>query len=253
MNATAAAPAIRVQHLTKRFQYWSERPSTLKSVLVNAAKGKFNFGEKTEFTAFEDVSFDIAPGEFVGIMGRNGAGKSTLLKLISGIYTPTAGSIQVNGRIAPLIELGAGFHPELSGYENIFLNASILGFGKKAAEEALPKILDFAEIGDKIYMPVKKYSSGMMVRLGFSVATHLHAPILLVDEVLAVGDAGFREKCLAKIEEMHRAGHTIVLVTHSPDQVRKHCSRCIVIGSQRKLYDGPPDGGAAAYLEATHT
>ena len=257
MNANSAdrptaRPAIQVRNVTKRFQYWSERPSTLKSVLVNAARGKFNFGEKKEFTAFADVSLDIAPGEFVSIMGRNGAGKSTLLKLISGIYTPTRGSIQVDGRIAPLIELGAGFHPDLSGYENIFLNASILGFGKKAAEEALPRILDFAEIGDKIYMPVKKYSSGMLVRLGFAVATHLDAPILLVDEVLAVGDAGFREKCLTKIEELHRAGRTIVLVTHNPEQVKRHCSRCIVIGDQKKLYDGPSEGGAAAYLEATH-
>lgn len=249
---SATAPVIRTTDLTKRFHYWSERPSTLKTLLVNLARGKFNFGEKQEFLAFEGVSFEIGRGEFVGIMGRNGAGKSTLLKLLSGIYTPTRGKVEIHGRIAPLIELGAGFHPDLSGYENIFLNASILGFGRKDTMAALPKILEFAEIGEKIYMPVKKYSSGMLVRLGFAVATHLDSEILLVDEVLAVGDAGFREKCLNKIEELHRAGRTIVLVTHNPEQVRDHCSRCIVIGEQKKLYDGPPEGGVSKYLEATH-
>lgn len=252
MSNSASTTVIHARGLTKRFQYWSERPSTLKTFLVNVARGKFNFGEKKEFLAFEDVNFDIRKGEFVGIMGRNGAGKSTLLKLISGIYTPTKGEVVSHGRIAPLIELGAGFHPDLSGYENIFLNASILGFGRKETEAALPQILEFAEIGEKIHMPVKKYSSGMLVRLGFSVATHLEAPILLVDEVLAVGDAGFREKCLRKIDELHDAGRTIVLVTHHADQVLKHCSRCIVIGDQRKLYDGPPEQGVTIYLEATH-
>lgn len=198
--------------------------------------------------ALTDVSFAVAPGEMLFVTGHSGAGKSTLLKLISSIYAPTSGTVSAHGQIAPLIELGAGFHPELSGYENIFLNAAVLGFGRKATLDALPKILEFAELGDKIYMPVKKYSSGMLVRLGFSIASHLDAPILLVDEVLAVGDAGFQEKCLARIRYLHSRGTTIILVTHNPAAVAKNCNRCIVIGDQRKLYDGPAEEGVQVYL-----
>ncbi len=242
-------PSIEVKNLTKFFHYWSDRPTSIKSVLVDALRFRLKLGQRKTFCALEDVSFDIHPGEFVGIMGRNGAGKSTILKLICGIYTPTSGSVHSRGTIAPLIELGAGFHADLSGYENIFLNASILGFGRKATQEALPQILEFADLGDMIYMPIKNYSSGMLVKLGFSVATHLPAPILLVDEVLAVGDAGFQEKCLRKIESLHREGRTIVLITHNPSDVLKHCSRCIVIADHKKIFDGPAARGAEIYLE----
>ena len=247
---TDSTPVIEVIGLEKQFRYWSERPTSFKSLLIDAARGKFHFGVKEHFTALKNIDFSIRKGEFVGIMGRNGAGKSTLLKLICGIYTPTAGTIRVTETIAPLIELGAGFHGDLSGYENIFLNAAILGFGRDATNAALDKILEFSELGDMIGMPVKNYSSGMLVRLGFSIATHLTAPILLIDEVLAVGDAGFQAKCLNKIHELHAEGRTVVLITHSAEAVRENCDRCIVIDRHQKVYDGPASGGVDMYLQA---
>jgi ABC-type polysaccharide/polyol phosphate transport system ATPase subunit len=241
-------PVIEVKNLTKSFDHWMDQPHSLKNLLTRVSKGNWNpFAVGKQFTVLKDVSFDIFPGEFVGIMGRNGAGKSTLLKLISGIYTPTRGSIETRGVIAPLIELGAGFHPDLSGYENIFLNAAILGFGKKATEAIIPEILDFSELGEQIHKPIRNYSSGMMARLGFSVAINLSAPVLLVDEILSVGDAGFQAKCLAKIDKMHGEGRTIVLITHDPWAIQRHCSRCIVIDHCEKVYDGNAQEGAEQY------
>jgi ABC-type polysaccharide/polyol phosphate transport system ATPase subunit len=240
-------PVISVRNVRKDFKFWNERPNSMKTLLVDVLRGRFQFGSFKKFNALDDISLDVYPGEFVGLMGRNGAGKSTLFKLISGIYTPTSGSIKVGATVAPLIELGAGFHDELSGYENIFLNAAILGFGQKVTQEALPKILEFADLGEHINMPVRKYSSGMLIRLAFSIATHLTAPILLIDEVLAVGDYSFQKKCLAKIHELHAKGTTILLVTHSPDSVRAHCSRCIVIDQHKKIYDGPAAAGVSIY------
>jgi len=241
-------PVIEVKNLTKSFDHWLDQPHSFKNLLMRVSKGNLNpFAVGKQFMVLKDVSFNIFPGEFVGIMGRNGAGKSTLLKLISGIYSPTSGSIETRAVIAPLIELGAGFHPDLSGYENIFLNAAILGFGKKATEAIIPEILEFSELGEQIHKPIRNYSSGMMARLGFSVAINLAAPVLLVDEILAVGDAGFQAKCLAKIDKMHREGRTIVLITHNPDAIEKHCSRCIVIENCEKVYDGNAKEGAEYY------
>jgi ABC-type polysaccharide/polyol phosphate transport system ATPase subunit len=240
---------IHVDNVTKKFRYWDDRPTSLKTVLVNIARLKFDFGQRREFYTLRNVSFEVKKGDFLGIMGRNGAGKSTLFKLISGIYHPTSGSVRVTEQIAPLIELGAGFHGDLSGYENIFLNAAVLGFGRKVTLEAIPAILDFAELGEKIHMPVKNYSSGMLVRLAFSVATHLAAPILLIDEILGVGDAGFQAKCLRKIHELHNEGRTVILVTHDPAAVRNHCNRCIVIEKQEKVFDGDPIRGTDEYLK----
>lgn len=205
------------------------------------------FGNGQKFTVLEDVSFDIYPGEFVGIMGRNGAGKSTLLRLISGIYLPTSGSVVTSETIAPLIALGAGFHPDLTGYENIFLNAAILGFGKKATEIIAPKVIEFSELGDQVHMPVRNFSSGMIARLGFSVAVHIDAPVMLIDEILSVGDFGFQQKCLNKIRELHISGRTIVLITHDPSSVETHCTRCIVIDHTRKVFDGEPKEGSEYY------
>ena len=249
-NSNSKEVVIRVSGLTKRFRYWDDRPTSFKTVLINLLRGQLTFGERQEFTVIEDTSFVINKGDFIGIMGRNGVGKSTLLKLICGIYTPTMGEIQVSEPIAPLIELGAGFHPDLSGYENIFLNAAILGFGRKATLNAVDQILEFSELGEKIWMPMKNYSSGMLVRLGFSIATHLAAPILLIDEVLAVGDVGFQAKSLKKIHELHAEGRTIVLITHDPASVREHCNRCIVIDHRKKIYDGLPGEGVEVYLQA---
>ena len=166
-------PIIQVNHVSKQFRYWNDRPRSLKSVLVDLMKGQWNWGNREVYTALSDVSFDIHPGEFVGIMGRNGAGKSTLLKLICGIYAPSEGSISLQHPIAPLIELGAGFSDDLSGHENIFLNAAVLGLGRKAVLSIIDEVIEFSGLGDKIFMPVKNYSSGMLCRLGFAIASHI--------------------------------------------------------------------------------
>ena len=245
MNAILK-PVISIKNLNKTFSFSAERITNLKSYLNHLVRGDVIPPEQ-DFLVLDQVSFDIFPGEFVGIMGKNGAGKSTLLKLISGIYTPTSGSIETIGVIAPLIELGAGFHPDLTGLENIHLNASILGFGKKVTDEAVPKIIEFSELGSHIHRSIRNYSSGMLVRLGFSIATHLEAPILLVDEVLAVGDVGFQKKCIEKIQELHQAGRTIILITHAPEAVRRYCTRCIVIDQQKKIFDGAPTEGVRIY------
>ena len=242
-------PIISIRHVHKKFQFLEDRPNDLKKVLIRFAKFNFSMGVPREFSVLNDVSFDVFPGDFVGIMGRNGAGKSTILKLISGIYQPTTGQIEIGGRIAPLLELGAGFQDDFSGYENIFLNAAILGYGRKQTLETVEKIIEFSELGEMINLPVKKYSSGMLVRLGFSIAVHLNAPILLFDEVLAVGDAGFQEKCLNRIKQLHKEGRTIILVTHSADAVEQHCTRCILIENHQKAYDGDAKSGARRYLE----
>lgn len=249
MEHKSQAPAvIEVNQLSKSFRFISDRPETLKTLLVKLASLKMKRTPRQKFNVLNNVTFQINKGDFVGIMGRNGAGKSTLLKLLCGIYLPTSGTIKISDRVAPLIELGAGFNPELSGFENIYLNAAILGFGRAQTKQALPEILEFCELGEHIYVPVKNYSSGMLVRLGFSIATHLEAPILLVDEVLAVGDVGFQKKCLKKIHELHSQGRTIVLITHSPEAVKEHCNRCIVIDEHTKIFDGAPEEGANLYI-----
>lgn len=244
--------AIKVENISKNFRLWTDPPRSVKKLLIDLLLGRVNLGTRNHFCALKPLSFEIQKGEFVGIMGRNGAGKSTLLKLISGIYAPSSGTIEVHGRIAPLIELGAGFHGDLSGRENIYLNAAILGFGRAAAQAALPKIIEFSELGEFIDMPVRTYSSGMNVRLGFSTAVHLEAPILLLDEVLAVGDMGFQEKCLKKVQELHQEGRTIIFITHDASAVQSNCSRCIVIDHHEKVFDGDVERGVQLYTELFH-
>lgn len=200
-------------------------------------------------TVLNDVSFQIHEGEFVGIMGKNGVGKSTLLKIISGIYQPNSGEIKVHGRIAPVLELGAGFADELSGYENIFLNASILGYSRKQVFDHVDEIIEFSELKDQIYDPVRNYSSGMMVRLAFSIACHLNAELLLFDEVLAVGDIGFQAKCLKKILELNAKGASIILVSHSPEQIATYCSRCLLIDKGKLVFDGSAQEGIQRYQD----
>lgn len=240
-------PVISFTNVTKSFHLWQERPNSVKKILTDALKAKIDLGRKHEFQVLKDISFNIYPKEFVGIMGRNGAGKSTMLKLISGIYTPTEGQICVDGKIAPLLELGAGFSEELSGYENIFLNAAILGFGKRHLESLVKPILEFSELGEHIFKPVRTYSSGMLIRLGFSIAVHLDAPIFLFDEVLAVGDVGFQKKCIEKILEIYRSGKSIILVTHSPELIKSYCNRCILIEGGSLVFDGDPNLGTQKY------
>ena len=242
-------PAVEVNHVSKTFEIWEGKPNSIKAILAELLRFKLTFGKKIQKTVLTDLSFKVFSGEFVGIMGRNGVGKSTFLKLLSNIYKPTTGTISTHGKIVPLLELGAGFSPDLSGYENIFLNASILGFSKLEIESKLERIIEFADLGENLYQPVKNFSSGMLVRLGFSVAAHVDADILLFDEILAVGDAGFQKKCLNKIQQLSEMNKTIILVTHSADQVVKFCNRCIVFDSNGLIFDGDPVVGVQKYGE----
>jgi len=225
---------IRFENVSKRFK--RGRKLLLKEVLVNVFRP-----DPTEwFWALRDTGFTIKRGESVGIIGPNGSGKSTVLKLISGFMIPDKGKVEVNGRVSPLIELGAGFHPELTGRENIYLNGVILGLSRKEVKERFDSIVSFAEIEDFIDTPVKHYSSGMYMRLGFSVAVHVDPDILLVDELLAVGDANFQAKCMQKMKEFKKRGVAIVLVSHNLDIVESFCDRAFYIDKGKLLSSGDP-------------
>ena len=217
---------IRFDGVSKRFTLHHERPRSMQELLLNLLRARRQ-GSKEEYWALRDVSFVVEQGEMVGIIGPNGAGKSTVLKLIPRIIEPTAGKIQVQGRVGALLELGAGFHPDLTGRENIYLNGSILGLSQKEIDQQIGDIIGFAEIERFVDVPVRHYSSGMLVRLGFSVAAHTRPDILLIDEVLAVGDAAFREKCMDKIAEFRRGECTILLVSHDLEYVQDLCSQVV--------------------------
>ncbi|MCK5035528.1 MAG: ABC transporter ATP-binding protein [Candidatus Sabulitectum sp.] len=211
------------------------------------------FGRKTSrdwFRALDHASFQISPGESVALVGSNGAGKSTTLKLLAGIYSPTSGKVGTSGRIASLLDLGVGFHPELTGSENVFLNGALLGFDQKKMRDLLPGIAEFAMLERFMDTPVKYYSSGMFMRLGFALATSVDPDILLIDEVLAVGDASFQAKCYDKIFGFREAGKTIVFVSHDPEAVRRLCTRAIWLDAGRARMDGPVDDVLGAYLDA---
>jgi len=237
-------PAIELAEVSKRFQLQEGR--TLREFVPALLRGR---GWSPPFYALRDVTFSVARGETLGIIGRNGSGKSTILKLIAGVTAPSEGEIGVYGRVSPLIELGAGFHPDLTGRENVFLNASILGMSRKEVSARFDEIISFAELWDFVDTPVKRYSSGMYIRLGFSVAVHSDPEILLIDEVLAVGDAGFQEKCLAKMREFQSQGVTIVLVTHSMGLVQDFCERAILLSAGRLLADGAPAEVVQSYTD----
>jgi lipopolysaccharide transport system ATP-binding protein len=233
MNGTIVFDGV-----TKTYRRHEHLARGIKAALLNLPTTIRAFqGER--FDAVRGVSFSIAKGETVGIVGRNGAGKSTVLGLIAGVLWPQAGKVEVLGRVAPLLELGAGFHPELTGVENIFLNAILLGLTRREVDARLRAIAEFSELGDFLRQPLRTYSSGMMARLGFSVACHLDPDILLVDEVLAVGDVGFQAKCRAKIQEFQGRGVTIVLVSHSGGTIRELCRRAIWIDGGVVKADGP--------------
>ena len=223
-------PVIAFEHVSKFFSLYAT--SGIKELLLHFPAYIKERGKK-RFCALNNLSFEIYKGETVGITGSNGAGKSTILALMAGAMKPNSGKIVANGRIAPLLELGAGFHPELTGRENIILNAIILGMTKKEAEGKMNDIIAFSELGEFIDQPIRMYSSGMMARLGFSVAVHIDPEILLVDEILAVGDTKFQEKCVNKMMSFKRMGVTIIFVTHSRDQIEKICERVIVIEKGR--------------------
>ena len=221
---------IEVNDVSMRFNLAEEKADTLKEYFVKLVTGKLNFNE---FYALKNVSFQVKPGDSVALIGKNGSGKSTMLKIIAGVMYPTGGSVSVRGKIAPLIELGAGFDLELTARENIYLNGAILGYGREIMDQQFEDIVSFSELQDFIDVPIKNYSSGMVARLGFAIATIVKADILVVDEILAVGDFKFQEKCRARMSEMLAAGTTLLFVSHNAEQVKSLCKKAVWLDEGR--------------------
>lgn len=227
-------PMIEASHVTMRFRMNNDRILSLKEFVTTALRGKLEY---QDFTALEDVSFTVNKGETLGLIGRNGAGKSTMLKVISGILKPSEGSVVTHGNVVPMLELGSGFDFDLTGKENIFLNGAILGYSEEFLKEKYEEILDFSELGDFINTPIRNYSSGMLARLAFSVATMVHPDILIVDEILAVGDVRFQEKSRARMMELMGGGTTVLFVSHSIEQIHEMCNKVVWLdhGKMRML------------------
>ena len=241
--------AIRVENLSKRYDInrAGARHDTLRDALAGMLRRER--GGRTEaFWALRDVSFTIDRGTVVGLIGRNGAGKSTLLKVLARITPPSEGRVTLNGRVSSLLEVGTGFHPELTGRENVYLNGTILGMRKAEVDRKFDEIVAFAEVEKFIDTPVKRYSSGMRVRLAFAVSAHLESEILLVDEVLAVGDAAFQEKCLRAMDGIAQTGRTVLLVSHNMQVIQQLCGRALLFEGGRLVADGPPTAVVARYL-----
>lgn len=240
--------AIKVEHLGKRYLLGQRESGqrTLRDALFNRTNDN---GSRDELWALNDVNFTIDPGEVVGIIGRNGAGKSTLLKVLSRITEPTRGRVEIYGRVGSLLEVGTGFHPELSGRENIFLNGAILGMRRSEIIRRFDEMISFAGVERFVDTPVKRYSSGMFLRLAFAVAAHLDPEILVVDEVLAVGDAAFQQKCLNKMGDVAKAGRTVLFVSHNMPAIKHLCQRAIVLAAGSVAFDGNADEAVGAYLK----
>lgn len=236
--------AIKVENVTKSFKLFYDKPSTLKERLVFWNKKKADL-----HTVLKDINLEIKKGETVALIGTNGSGKSTLLKLMTKIIYPTKGKITTNGKLTSLLELGAGFHPDFTGRENIYFNAAIFGLTKQEIDARLNEIIEFSELGEFIDSPVRTYSSGMYMRLAFSVAINVDAEILLIDEILAVGDAHFQEKCFAKLEELKNSGITIVIVTHSLGSVKQLCNRAVWLYEGKIRMDGNDDEVIDEYMK----
>ena len=236
--------AVVINEVTKKFKVYENKKSTLKEKIISFNKDKYK-----EYRALNKVSLSVEKGETLALLGRNGSGKSTLLKLISRILYPDDGSIEVNGRMSSLLELGAGFHPDFTGRENIYMNASILGLSKKEIDKKLESIIKFSELEEYIDTPVKTYSSGMYMRLAFSVAISVEPEILLVDEVLAVGDTSFQNKCISKLKELKGLGTTIIIVTHDNSMVEKLCDRAAWLDNGELVEIGPPREIIIQYLD----
>ena len=254
--SSTAKPIIEVAALSKRYRLGQFGARTLREEVERIwgrVRGRSVPGQNgnSEFWALKDVSFEVQPGEVVGIIGRNGAGKSTLLKILSRVTEPTSGEIRLRGRVASLLEVGTGFHPELTGRENIFLNGAILGMTKAEIRKKFDEIVAFAEIDEFLDTPVKRYSSGMYVRLAFAVAAHLEPEILVVDEVLAVGDAAFQQKCLGKMSDVARHGRTVLFVSHNMGVVNTLTQRCLYLEHGRVAASGPSGEIVEAYLRKT--
>ena len=228
---------ISVESVTKNFPHYKHLGGGLKNVLLRP-QSLVNFYKNKQFNALNNISFDVYQGESVAIIGKNGAGKSTLLSLLTGVIKPTAGTIKVNGRVAAMLELGGGFHSELTGRENIIMNATLLGFPLSQTKKKLDSIISFSELEDFIDQPIRTYSSGMLAKLGFSLISHVEPEILIIDEVLAVGDLAFQRKCLNTIRSFQKNGATIILVSHSIKDVRTFCDRTIWIKDHEVAMDG---------------
>lgn len=241
-------PAVVVDNVSMKFNLSKEKVDNLKDYLIKFIKKEIKYNE---FWALQNVNFEVQKGDRVGILGLNGAGKSTLLKVIAGVFKPTEGKVIKNGRLVPLLELGAGFDPQYTGRENIYLYGAVLGFSKKFLDEKLDEIIEFSELGKFIDVPVKNYSSGMKSRLGFSVATLVEPDILILDEVLSVGDAKFRKKSEAKIMSMFDKGVTVLFVSHSLDQVKRLCNKAILLEKGKIISHGSIEEVSKVYEEKT--
>lgn len=239
---------VTIKNVRKNFELPHEREDSLKLHLISRLRGRHN-KQYDEYKALRGINLDIKKGEFIGILGRNGAGKSTLLKIIAEIYQPSKGSIKVNGRLVPFIELGVGFNPNLSGRDNVYLNGAMLGFSRKEIDAMYQDIVDFAELHDFMDQKLKNYSSGMKVRLAFSVAIKADADILLLDEVLAVGDAAFQKKCYDYFDQLKENKKTIIFVTHNMSAVRKYCTRAVLIEGGKITAEGDSADVADKYEE----
>ena len=253
--SSSAAPAIRVSQLGKRYQLGRRRSTQLRDLIVEnmwaavrAVTGASDPEDAQTLWALREVSFEVAAGEIVGIIGGNGAGKSTLLKILSRITAPTEGRAEVRGRVGSLLEVGTGFHPDLTGRDNVMLNGAILGMTREDILRRFDAIVAFAEVDGFIDTPVKYYSSGMYVRLAFGVAAHLEPEILIVDEVLAIGDARFQQKCLSKIAEVARGGRTVLLVSHNMSAVQRLCTSTLLLDRGRVVFQGEPRAAVSRYL-----
>ncbi len=244
-TAVRRPEVVRLTDVSKRFTV--RKDSSLKERVITLGRPGRQY--RQDFWALSDVSLDVRAGDTIGLIGHNGSGKSTLLKVIGGIIQPTSGSVRQRGRIAALLELGAGFHPDLTGRENVYLNASVLGLTKEETTASFDAILEFSGVGDFIDTQVKFYSSGMYVRLAFAIAVHTDPDVLLVDEVLAVGDEQFQQKCLDKIKEFQKQGRTIVIVSHALDQISALCDRVVLMNRGRMAYDGLPDAAIERFRE----
>jgi ABC-type polysaccharide/polyol phosphate transport system ATPase subunit len=240
--------SIRVENVSQRFRVIHERPDTLRELFSKFFRHTSHYHD---FEAVKNVSFDVSRGEMVGVIGRNGSGKSTLLKIIAGVYRPSAGRVQANGTLAPLIELGAGFHGELTGRENILVNGLLMGYSKREMLGREQSIIDFADIGEFIDAPVKQYSSGMYTRLAFAVATEVDPDILVIDEILAVGDAPFQAKCFDRLQRFRASGKTILFVSHAMGQIVDFCDRAILLDKGIMVADGRPEEVAELYMASS--
>ncbi|MBS4932624.1 MAG: ABC transporter ATP-binding protein [Clostridiales bacterium] len=235
---------LSINHVTMNFRMVNDKIDSLKEYIVKLLQGKLVYNK---LTVLDDITFSVEKGEVIGIIGRNGAGKSTLLKIISGVLQPTSGQVETFGNIVPMLELGAGFDAELSGKENIYLNGAILGYSEQFLNEKFDEIVEFSELGNFIEMPIRNYSSGMMARLAFSIATVVNPEILIVDEILSVGDVGFQNKSRARMMELMGGGTTVLFVSHSLNQIREMCSRVVWLENHKIYLMGETQSVCDAY------